>query len=273
MSQNIPDDNTIAAMLKEADQRHSPPAGTKRAVKAVLMAKLASPKRVWFRLTKIAAAVICLAVLGLWWLSSSPDMASSAYAEMLEAVGNTQAAEWVHIDVEGSEVREGWISFRPYRQCYATAKQVIYEDGLSGRLYSYEQSSQTITVKLLDRNAGMREKSGLLDFISTAIDTWAKKRGAEVLKNLETIEGKDYTIYSVKVTGQPKEGLLEVKIDSEINRVVRVKFAGGSLPEPIIMRFDYPETGPADIYELGVPRDAKIVDLTKPQESGETESE
>ncbi len=165
-------------------------------------------------------------------------------------VGNTQAAEWVHIDVEGSEVREGWISFRPYRQCYATAKQVIYEDGLSGRLYSYEQSSQTITVKLLDRNASIREKGSFLDAMTILIDTWAKKKGAEVLKNRETIEGKDYTIYSVKVTGQPKEGLLEVKIDSEINRVVRVKFAGGSLPEPIIMRFDYPETGPTAWHRI-----------------------
>ena len=36
MSQNIPDDNTIAAMLKAAAQTYSPPAGTKQAVNSTI---------------------------------------------------------------------------------------------------------------------------------------------------------------------------------------------------------------------------------------------
>ena len=219
-------------------------------------------KKHWPKLAAVAA-VLAVAVFGSWLFQTGPDMASSAYAELIQAVDNISEVEWVHVDIDGFEVREGWMSFRPYRQCYATAKQVIYEDGPSGRQYSYEQSSQTITVELLDGDASMRQKSSFLSFTSTALDTWKQNERAEVLKNHETVEGKDYTIYTVRITKQPKEGLLEVTIDSEAKRVVRVKLAGGSLPEPIIWRLDYPQTGPADIYALGVPRDAKIVDRTR----------
>ncbi len=226
-------------------------------------------KKHWTKFAAVAA-VLAVAVLGSWLFQTSPDMARSAYAELAQAFDNISAAEWVHVDVEGFEIRECWISFRPYRQCYATAKQVIYEDGSSGRQYSYDQSSQTITVELLDSDADIRERSSFLSVISTMIDTW-RKAGAEVLENRKTVEGKDYNIYTAKYTKQPKEGLLEVTIDSETKQIVLVRFVGGSLSEPVTWRLDYPETGPADIYALGVPRDAKIVDRTDSHEAEESE--
>ncbi len=67
-----------------------------------------------------------------------------------------------------------------------------------------------------------------------------------------------------------------MRVDSEAKRVVSLRMEGldaadGERPVSITMHIDYPGTGPADIYALGVPRDARIVDHIGPQELEETE--
>ena len=53
-----------------------------------------------------AAAVITVAIFSSWWFQLSPDMASSAYAELTQAIDNTKAAEWVHVNVDDTRVSE-----------------------------------------------------------------------------------------------------------------------------------------------------------------------
>ncbi len=268
MSQNIPDDNTIGAMLNEAAQAYPPPAGTKQAVKAALMTKLASPKRVWFRLPKIAAAaaVIAVAILGAWWFQGSPDMASYAFAGLLEAVDNTKSAEWVHVRavVAGEEI-EQWISFQPFRHLHKSSERVMYKDGRTHRSYLYDPSTRTITIEYVVTES-MEQKQSFLDFMLAAVDTFKGKENTEVLKKKETINGKVYTVYTLNFTGQEVMGSMEWRVDPKAKRVVNLRAQGGQLPEPVVIHFDYPDSGPADIYALGVPRDAKIIDQTPSEE-------
>ena len=264
MSQNIPDDNTIAAMLKDAVQAYSPPPGTKQAVKATLMAKLASPRRVWIRLTKIAAAaVICLAVVGLWWLSTGPDMASSAYAELLEAVDNTKAAEWVYMRViSGDKDEEVWMSFNPYRVFAKRGGRVDAVDLQAGRRWEYDPATRTVAVfNVIDKNDARSRADNFLDFVMSEMKRPRSSKDMEILRGEVSIDGAKFTTLTSRRRGSA--GYIRCTIDPRQNRIVRIKVLEDSAAQttgvPTVRELKYPEGGPDDIYALGVPRDARIV--------------
>ncbi len=269
MKTNNPNDAAIAAMLEEAAQTYSPPAGAKQAVKAALMAKLASPRRVWFRLTKIAAAaVICLAVLGLWWLSTGPDMANSAYAELLQAVDNTKAAEWLHykVSISGQEA-EAWMSFQPFRAFSRFAGRVASLDSVAGRQYEYDPSTRTLTVYHW-KHAMLEQSQDFFTAMTGGLEEH-KPEGSKVSKDTELVNGKSYMVYTVEYKGSR----IRYIVDPSIQRLVRFEVspinASSGDSQSVIANVDYPESGPADVYALGVPRDAKIVDNTLPRKESE----
>ncbi len=290
MSQNIPDDNTVAAMLKEAAQTYSPPPGTKQAVKAALAqsTQIAHPikhpnlwtrrtimKRHWPKFAAVAA-VIAVAILGSWWFQASPDMAISAYAQLAQAVDNSKAAEWVHLrtihagkEVEGEEI-EAWYSMQPFSQFIRRANLISCIDGQTGRSYVYDVPSQILTISLIqesDSVVGTFRQKSLLDAVLLQVDYITKEQGVALTRSQERINGKMFVV--LKLTGpeesedMPKPMQVKIMIDPLANRIVQISRQGGNLPRPILMKVDYPATGPVDIYAFGVPRDAKIVDRTR----------
>ncbi len=278
MSQNIPDDNTIAAMLKDAAQAYPPPDGTKQSVKSALMVKLASPKRVWFRLTKIAAAaaVIAVAIVGSWWFQASPDMASSAYAQLAQAVDNSKAAEWVHFrTIQAGEEVEGWISIQPYRQFIRRSNSIECIDVQTAQRFEYNVSSRTLMVKLIpelrsERVLALLKKSSFFEVSLASIEQLKEDQGFKVTRTQQEIDGKTYTV--LHVTSETNEHMSgQIKIDPELSRIVSITIPGSVSREPMTINLDYPANGPEDIYALGVPRDAKIIDPDNPGQREESE--
>lgn len=115
MSQNIPDDNTIAAMLKDATQAYSPPAGTKEAVKAALAQSTQTSlrrtimKRHWPKLAA-AAVIIVAVVLSITILEKSPTV---AYA-LEQTIQANHSVRTIHIKryiPENEQPEEYWAEF------------------------------------------------------------------------------------------------------------------------------------------------------------------
>ena len=100
--------------------------------------------------------------------------------------------------------------------------------------------------------------TSMLDVVLNRLEG-LRKGGAKVTKTTRTLHGKRMTVYVI----QDKASMREYVIDPAKNRVAstsRREMGPSGESEQRVTTFDYPEVGPKDIYDLGVPRDAKVED-------------
>jgi hypothetical protein len=85
-------------------------------------------------------------------------------------------------------------------------------------------------------------------------------------QKLEQVEegGRKWLDYRLTVRSRQPEELEEMlfRADPETKLLQLCRMKGRTDGKPVVaeMRFDYPEKGPADVYDLGVPKTAKLVD-------------
>ncbi len=228
-------------------------------------------KKHWPKLA--AAAVIIVAIMGSWLFQASPDMASSAYAELLQAVDNSKATEWVHFrTIQAGEEVEGWISIQPYRQFIRRSNTIECIDAQTAQRFEYNVSSRTLMVKLIpelrsERVLALLKKSSFFEVSLAGIEQIKEDQGLKVTRTQQEIDGKTYTV--LHLTSETNEHMSgQIRIDPELSRIVSITIPGSVSREPMTIDLDYPTSGPEDIYALGVPRDAKIID---PDNSGQRE--
>ena len=229
----------------------------------------------WTKCASVAA-VICLAVLGFWWFRAGPDMASSAYAEFAQAIENSKAAEWVHYrTIQGGEQVEGWISMQPYRQFSRKGNSIDYIDGQTAQSFHYDVSNRTLTMKLIPELRSepfvtLLKKKSFLEVALAGFEHLQEDQKLQFTRGQRIIDGKTYTILSVN-SKTNKDMQMQITIDPAVHQIISIMGPDANSGERITINLDYPETGPADIYEFGVPRDAKIVDHTARQGAEESE--
>jgi hypothetical protein len=77
-------------------------------------------------------------------------------------------------------------------------------------------------------------------------------------------QGRTWLLYRLEVkdlnTGQPVRMLFRVDAQTHLPHLCRIEGTHDGKPVTVETSYDYPEKGPADIYDLGAPRSAKFVD-------------
>jgi hypothetical protein len=198
-----------------------------------------------------AAAVCIAAALTGWWISRPPGgPVESAYGQLLQAAAESRAAEWVYTkSAQDGVMTESWMSFQPQQTFVRSSNGVIrYWDATARCMWIYDKPSNTLTIAPSDSVPAPENMS----FMDVMMDRLKEAKGGQVAKGKEEVGGKIYTTYSyTELTGQA----WAFRVDPAANRVVNLSVAGKSID------LEYPKTGPADIYALGVPKDAKVVDL------------
>ena len=66
----------------------------------------------------VAACLIVGLIIVSYRTGTGPDLASNAYGELMRALDNSDATEWVHMQVHGDDgtvISETWASFKPFR--------------------------------------------------------------------------------------------------------------------------------------------------------------
>ena len=275
MSPRTPDnDKEIESAFREAIECFPPPDGLQEAIAAELSrigapqaysksmeaaATSARPKRSAVRILKwvLPLATACAAgAIVIVSLLPGPAIVQSAYAEIATAVGNSKAAEWVHFVSHNGQL-ETWASLHPYRMFEKSVKgDVAFDDGDSYELLRYDPAQKTI--RMLDSDMAGSDVAAsptFLDVIMSSINE-GKDRGLTFEKSQSTVNGKKCTVYYVKDPGGTS--WTKLAVDDKAKQIVR--WENLVYGQQIAMDFDYPESGPKDIYALGVPRDAKIVD-------------
>jgi hypothetical protein len=207
-------------------------------------------------------AAMCMVLLVGWYLMSGHDAMPSAYAELMQAARNSQEAEWVHATgTMGGEPVEVWSTIHPFRSFFRRGGRVEAVDAQAHREYKYDAATNTLTIHYVPEAPSMvRQASSYLSAVLTQLERARQEGLCEITKDRVPADGRECDVYTIIMKDENATvGTLTVDLSSQRIMSITSQAAGNVAPGPVDLAFDYPETGPADIYELGVPRDAKVV--------------
>jgi hypothetical protein len=215
------------------------------------------------------AAIAAAVLLALFFFSQSTSV---SWAEMLAAVGSRR---WVHgtttySDGQHRATSEFWVSTAHRSAAFKLGDQRQFEDLETGISLQYDAKEATIyrilSLRLGNGRFTEAHLPGLLDkLIADKADSRDLFYGERVIKaerHQEEQDGKLWLDYLIQ---------LERIDNASLNRTVRIRLDQDTqLPElweehqangaTAVTRFDYPDSGPRNIYELDVPKTAKLID-------------
>lgn len=247
--------------------RHKPQATVSRFRRIITVSPIAK--------IAAAAAITIAAFIGIHKLGG-PEGPAAALAQIKRA---TEKKPWMHIVIkerrdQEEPVEQHWYCFAAKKTFGISSSGTIWclDYGAGQKQFHYRPSVKTLTVSDLPTTGlfGADSAYNLLDTVSVY---WAEE-GASILQHTEKHDGTDVTVYEIEKT-KPNinmEGKIVAKMklaimaDSKTNLVIG---GGGEFldeADSLIARTEwqisYPQAGPRDIYDLGVPRTARIIDRT-----------
>lgn len=221
-------------------------------------------------ITKLAAAaaIIVAGLLLLSQFTGSANILPAALAQVVEAV---KKQPWMHTVTTTtfskpgeSGVWERWISFEYQVEADIQADgKVIFEDYSQQKTYVYEPSTEIITIHGPLAGAVGEGTSGPLEYLLMKIQD--QDEGVKVkFKQKRTEQAEIYEITRLIETPLMKGiEVAELKVDLKtylpVALEVRLTGCDGQLLYSGSTDFEYPTVGPRDIFDLGVPRTAKMV--------------
>jgi hypothetical protein len=230
------------------------------------------------RITKFAAAaVIIIAVLiGINQFGGSVDMATIAFADITEAM---KKVPWMRVSGRGfvveaktEEIVELWTGYEgkisAAKKANGKASFVNYNEH---KRYEYDPQNNSITIHYsYEDDLPLNVSSPF-----SLLENWHKileGKGAEIITKRGEYMGEEVQIQEISLSsiGQNSAGqdnvslFVRLYIEPESKLLyadeVICTDANGNTVANAKTTYDYPPTGPADIYDLDVPRDALIID-------------
>jgi hypothetical protein len=230
----------------------------------------------WWRLGAACAVLVVLAAVA--GLVLRPQ---TSFAEVATAV---LEQPWVHARTVHADqsVSEAWFSpgkdisasrwrgsakYEDHRlqvyYSYNPVEQVLYRSPVVERTSpasQFESMAEGLKI-LLQGNGSLDKPLAHLGFLGSEGDKM------KVLdQHMEKITEQDHTWldYRIKVKyselTEPVRMLFRVDASTKLPRMSRTEGRQDGKPTMLEIQFDYPGTGPADIYDLGVPKTTKLVD-------------
>ncbi len=223
------------------------------------------------RLTKFTATVvIIIAILfGINQFNGSPDGASVLYAQVRKSI---EKKPWICTKqtVKGEKLFSGeeWFSLESKIMVEIVGDgRITYYDYNHNRKYEYKAMSGIITISPIKESSLFLETRTYLELFEKLIEM-KKKMGAEFKRTLVEQDGKTLEIWEVTRTDDTGSEKLKLFINIKeylpINAEITYTDTAGKVIDQGTIEFEYPENGPKNIYELGVPKDAKVIYLEAP---------
>jgi len=244
---------------------------------------MSSPQNIWrtimkSRIPKLAATVVIMiaVIIGVRQFGSSIDLSSVALAQMTKAI---KKMPWMHvraeIDAPGSKGQiNSWICFEKSIEITKQVDGTIrYRDEGRDTMYVYEPISNTVIITSLSDRYAVERRTPFplspMEGIERLIETLREEGKAELSIDHDEINGQSVEIIHAAT-------LYRIQDESIINQDMTIIInAGSKLPihmDTVATKengvrlgtahadFDYPNEGPENIYSLGVPQDAEVVD-------------
>ena len=231
-----------------------------------------SRPRWWGAGIAIAALVAALTVaLFLRSPASFADVTAAVFAK-----------PWIHVEITGLDrLAEAWYSPSKSITASRSPDSIQYIDHQTLIEYSYHPREQTL-YRLPD---SQRSPSGEIESLATVMTVLSRQKegSRELLQHVpffrqdrERIKVLDQKIEQVMENGHTWFDDRITFTDPKSTQPVRMLFRADAATKLLSrcrletqvqgksveweMRFSYPEAGPADVYALGVPRSARLVD-------------
>ena len=256
-------DDALAAQKKATSSAHSKPTFGRIIMKSPII-KLAA-----------AAAIIIAAIL---LLHNGPvDITSPAFG-IDKVIKAMQKAEWIHCvmtleqfngdpNVTTMNIGDGWESWQSVNPMLSVEKhsdgKIYFTEKETARTYSYDPQTNIITVTYKNPDASQETYTSLADmYIKQLAD--AEKNGAKIKQKEDIYQEKPVKIIDLNYTSEGGlNSLVSIVIDSETFLPIKLTWQQKHLKKgyggKMTGIFDYPQSGPKDIYEAGAPQDAKII--------------
>ncbi len=223
------------------------------------------------KITKIAAAAVITVAAILALQNGSVDIAAPAFAEMIEAM---KKMPWMHQISKGFErgvegTAEQWVSFESKVWIGKNYDgTVVYFDYEKHSNYTYDPNSNTVTISYLHQDKPSLELSSPWSVLEKILEALTEQ-GAEITQKQGEYRGKTVQIQEVSLTTVNNEDQkLHLFVDPRSHLLLAGKVKATDADGNVVMdgdiKFEYPEKGPRDIYDLGVPRSATIVNNLPP---------
>ena len=221
------------------------------------------------RITKLAAAavIIIAVVIGVNQFEGSIDMTTIAFADISEAMKNVP---WMHTVTRGFErgtevTAETWFSFEPKIFIGKTPDgPVVFTDYKNHSDYRYDPASNTITISYLSDDKPAIDLSSPWSAMEKMVEVFTEQE-AEITHKRGKYRGKTVQIQEISLAQNGGNFKLQLFADPKSDLLLASAVKGVDVNGNVVMdgetEFHYPEHGPKDIYDLGVPRSAKINNL------------
>jgi len=221
------------------------------------------------RITKPFAAAMTLigAMIGISHLEDSSDFNQAAWGRMLESM---KKMPWVHISKKIDppvlyDAIERWTCFDPSIKIYRYSDGTIaYSDYSKGEAYYYKPEDKTITISPVTEKYNVPGPKSPFEIVSEFFEM-TDKLGAEIDHKYSEVGGKQVEIIESKYVSTlgPCHTRMIRDVDQNLLRSSQTTILKPDTNEEIttVTTYDYPESGPRDIYEAGAPKDAELVDL------------
>jgi hypothetical protein len=204
-----------------------------------------------------------------YYHTGSIDGTSTAFASIAETA---KRVPWMHIEVKGmSDKLDAWVCYHEgIIAIKRDNKEVMFIDTAKRASWQYDPNSKIITKRTAKENDSAENDLGAfgnspINFCDQIISL-IKDAGGEVQEKKAVLDEKSIVIYRMRGLVQDHNMSVELVIDAErkLPLSVRQTVEEGKTIIEANGRFDYPDQGPQSIYELGVPKDAKLNEITSP---------
>ena len=215
----------------------------------------------------IAAIIIIAALIGINQFGGSVNITSVAFAEITEAMKNVS---WMHQVSEGFQngvegVGEQWIGFEDNIHAAKWADGKIFFWAIKEhKRYSYDPADGKIKVDITTEESFPLSLASPVELLES-MDKVMREHGAKIVTKAGKYKDKKTLIQKISfsnVEGHLNQNM-RLYIEPDSKRLLGAEVEGKDADGNIIMAgnitFSYPENGPMDIYELGVPRDCEII--------------
>ena len=231
-------------------------------------------------LTAVAIAVSVLVVAAVW--STRP---SYSWASMVRAL---EIQPWIQMAINqtASETSRSqrvrhWFSREHRVAAMRSANQAVFDDAASGVRSRYQVGQRVVTRAPLPEGAPITAEAMLLQLLlrgvgpsadspanasldhsldGGSLETGSIEIGRQSWREIEDADGKWIELSVEVFWGKKGESRLNLVLllDPRTKLPRQCRVANGRA----VYQFDYPREGPRDVYKLGVPRDAAVVDST-----------
>ncbi len=217
----------------------------------------------------VTAAVIVAAILISISHFNETVVKAVEFEEITQAL---QHVPWMHMTKSGFErganvTADEWIGFeRKIHAGKAANGYAMFGSEIDHRNFEYDPNSHTITISYVEV---FPVDVSSPDMLLTSMRKMLEQQGAQTVVKMGTYQGRKIQIQEITLTNAGGRGELHavtLYVDPDSKLLYSAEVKGIDTVGQTVMAgtitFDYPPSGPQSIYDLGVPRDAWIVDKT-----------